>query len=112
MTDQLPDDEVRPGPSRPTTAGDLPVHGAARAEDDACAAALDRLWEYLDHELPGSDAEELREHLAECTPCFEEYGVDLVIKTVVRRGCQESAPDTLRLRIHQTLLHVSTDPQV
>ena len=116
MTQQQPDDEARPEPRQQALAGAghgaYPAAGAAHAEDDPCAAAVERLWSYVDHELDTSEAAELREHLEECTPCLEEYGIDVVLKTVVRRGCQESAPDTLRLRIHQTLLHVSTDPQV
>lgn len=100
MTHLQPDDEARP---------ELGQH--ARAEDDPCAAAVERLWSYVDHELDVSEADELREHLAECTPCLEEYGIDVVLKTVVRRGCQESAPETLRVRIHQTLLRGGAEPQ-
>ena len=115
MTKQQPDDEARPGSrshaltggAHPDAASLVPPH----AEDDACAAAVERLWSYVDHELDVDEAEELREHLEECSPCLEEYGIDVVLKTVVRRGCQESAPETLRVRIHQTLLHVSPDPQ-
>ena len=112
MTHQKPDDEARPEYRDNTLAGAThPFGGSPHAEDDACAAAVERLWSYVDHELDVREAEELREHLADCTPCLQEYGIDVVLKTVVRRGCQEAAPETLRVRIHQTLLHVSTDPQ-
>lgn len=115
MTHEKPGDEARPetrsdGPLGGPGTG--PALAGVHAEDDACAAAVERLWSYVDHELDAGEAAELREHLADCTPCLEEYGIDVVLKTVVRRGCQESAPETLRVRIHQTLLHVSTDPQV
>lgn len=114
MTQQKPGDEARPDtlPEAPAgRAGSSPALAGAHAEDDACAAAVERLWSFVDHELDADEAAELREHLDDCTPCLEEYGIDVVLKTVVRRGCQESAPETLRVRIHQTLLHVSTDPQ-
>ena len=70
---------------------------------NTCADALDRLWEYLDAELGAVDAETVRAHLAECQGCLEEYDVDVVVKTLVRRGCQEAAPEGLRLRIHEQL---------
>ncbi|MEZ0447327.1 mycothiol system anti-sigma-R factor [Cellulomonas sp. ICMP 17802] len=76
-----------------------------------CADALDRLWEYLDAELGAPDAETVRTHLAECQGCLEEYDVDLVVKTLVKRGCQEAAPDSLRVRIHEqlTVMRVTLD---
>ena len=75
-----------------------------------CADALDRLWEYLDAELGALDAETVRAHLTECQGCLEEYDVDVVVKNLVRRGCQETAPDTLRVRIHEqlTVMRVTT----
>lgn len=73
-------------------------------DDDACAAALQRLWGYLDHELTPQDEDDLRDHLAGCPPCLAEYSIDVVLKSVVRRSCHEQAPDGLRVRIQQTLL--------
>ena len=69
-----------------------------------CTDALDRLWEYLDSELGDVDAKTVAVHLAECRGCLEEYDVELVLKKLVRRGCQEVAPDTLRVRIHEQLV--------
>jgi mycothiol system anti-sigma-R factor len=76
-----------------------------------CEDALDRLWEYLDAELGALDAETVRAHLAECEGCLQEYDVDVVVKTLVRRGCQEAAPDSLRVRIHEqlTVMRVTLD---
>ncbi|MGY4645672.1 mycothiol system anti-sigma-R factor [Cellulomonas sp. URHB0016] len=68
-----------------------------------CTDALDRLWEYLDSELPELDAATVRSHLAECQVCLEEYDLDVVVKHLVKRGCQEVAPDALRVRIHEQL---------
>jgi len=68
-----------------------------------CTDALDRLWEYLDAELPDLDAATVRSHLAECQGCLEEYDVDVVVKHLVKRGCQEVAPEALRVRIHEQL---------
>lgn len=75
-----------------------------------CTDALDRLWEYLDAELEAPDSEVVRAHLADCQGCLEEYDVEVVVKNLVRRGCQEVAPDTLRMRIHEqiTVMRVTT----
>ena len=80
-----------------------PLTPAAGNCGNNCADALDRLWEYLDAELGALDAETVRAHLSECQGCLEEYDVDVVVKTLVRRGCQEAAPDGLRLKIHEQL---------
>jgi hypothetical protein len=34
-----------------------------------CNRALQRLWEYLDDELPRREAERIRHHLTECRSC-------------------------------------------
>ena len=81
----------------------------ALTDDDACSAALHRLWSYLDKELTPDDEDELREHLAGCPPCLREYSIDVVLKNLVRRSCQEEAPDELRVRIKETLLQVRVD---
>ena len=73
-------------------------------DDDPCAAALQRLWGYLDRELTPEDEDDLRDHLAGCPPCLAEYSIDVVLKNAVRRSCHEQAPDELRVRIQQTLL--------
>lgn len=76
------------------------------AEDDACTAALKRLWDYLDRELTPEDEDELRDHLAGCPPCLAEYSIDVVLKNLVRRSCQEAAPAELRVRIRERLLSI------
>ncbi|HEX7806041.1 MAG TPA: mycothiol system anti-sigma-R factor [Cellulomonas sp.] len=69
-----------------------------------CTEALDRLFEYLDSELVAPDADRVREHLAECKGCLEEFDVETVVKKIVRRSCQEAAPAELRVRIHERLV--------
>jgi mycothiol system anti-sigma-R factor len=90
---------------------ELPAILVAGSCGNNCADALDRLWEYLDAELGAPDAETVRAHLAECQGCLEEYDVDVVVKTLVKRGCQEAAPDSLRVRIHEqlTVMRVTLD---
>jgi mycothiol system anti-sigma-R factor len=85
------------------------AHVRFAPEDDACSAALKRLWSYLDKELTADDEDELRDHLDTCPPCLAEYSIDVVLKQIVRRSCQEEAPEGLRVRIQQTLLKVRVE---
>ncbi|MFC8191875.1 mycothiol system anti-sigma-R factor [Cellulomonas sp. NPDC057328] len=71
--------------------------------DMRCSEAVERLWEYVDAELGTLDRDRVAAHLAECTPCLEEEQVEVVMKELVRRCCQEEAPVTLRVRIHEQI---------
>lgn len=80
-----------------------------------CDEAVGRLWEYVDSELGALDHQRVAAHLVECAPCLEEEQIEVVLKQLVRRCCQEEAPATLRVRIHEqlTVLRLRTsDPQV
>ena len=67
-----------------------------------CAIALERLYQFLDHELDDADADAIRAHLDACEPCLDAYGVEEHIRTLVRRCCTASkAPDALRVRVTQ-----------
>ena len=87
------------------------AHAPLTMDEDPCSAALRQLWSYLDKELTADDEDELRDHLAGCPPCLAEYSIDVVLKDIVRRSCQEEAPAGLRVRIQQTLLQVRVADQ-
>lgn len=68
--------------------------------DRECALALQRLYEFLDHELADADADAIRAHLDACEPCFDAYGVEEHIRSLVKRCCTEPrAPESLRFRV-------------
>ena len=69
------------------------------ADDDDCAQALAKVYEYLDGELAANDLDRIREHIVDCEPCLRQYDLDIALKALVRRSCQESAPADLRQRI-------------
>jgi mycothiol system anti-sigma-R factor len=68
-------------------------------EDDECAQALARVYEYLDGEMSPADLHQIREHLDDCAPCLKQYDLDVALKALIRRSCRESAPADLRERI-------------
>ncbi|MBD7917657.1 mycothiol system anti-sigma-R factor [Cellulomonas sp. Sa3CUA2] len=79
--------------------------GPGRVDGTACGCdeAVERLWEYVDSELGDLDQKRVQAHLDECAPCLEEEHIEVVLKQLVRRCCQEEAPAALRLRIHEQL---------
>lgn len=70
---------------------------------EECADALERLEAFLDGELPGTDVEDLREHLTACYPCTERASFEEQLRAIVREGCIEQAPPQLVGRIQAVL---------
>ncbi|RAY13416.1 mycothiol system anti-sigma-R factor [Actinomadura craniellae] len=65
-----------------------------------CGEVLARVYTYLDGELDAGHCAEIREHLDECGPCLEEYGLDEVVKKLVGKSCGcEPVPGDLRAKV-------------
>jgi mycothiol system anti-sigma-R factor len=67
--------------------------------DKHCEEALDRIFEYIDGELPEADVKELAQHLKACPPCETEQRIHERIKQMVARCPLEAAPEHLRERV-------------
>ncbi len=66
-----------------------------------CASALNP---YLDRALSDEDLVQVRSHLEACGGCLHLYQFEESLRRLVRVRCQEqSAPESLRLRITQSL---------
>jgi mycothiol system anti-sigma-R factor len=66
-----------------------------------CRETLERVYLFLDGEgLTEAERIEIEEHLEDCPPCFDRYGVEIEVKTIVARlrGAHR-CPDALRSRI-------------
>jgi mycothiol system anti-sigma-R factor len=89
------------------TTQDTPCGGPTSAGSTSgadCREALDRLFEYLDEEMPASDLSRIRAHMDECAPCLRELGIEEHVKKLVRRSCVEEAPAELHVRIREQIL--------
>lgn len=65
-----------------------------------CSEVLDHLYEYLDREMPDGDCDKFREHIDECSPCLEKYGLEQSVKQLVKRCCgQDEVPSDLREKV-------------
>lgn len=69
----------------------------------ACEEAIDRLFEFIDNELPDEELRRIGEHLEECPPCEAELHINEKIKSIVNRCPREEAPEALRSRILETI---------
>lgn len=67
--------------------------------DCGCEKAKAELEEYLHRELSESDFQDITEHLAGCEDCSREHLIGVILTEKVRRACQETAPEELRLAI-------------
>ena len=76
--------------------------------NDNCDDVIAHLFEYLDSEMTDDDADRMRAHVAECSPCLAELSIDEMVKRLLRRSCAEQAPEHLRLKIHLQILKLST----
>ena len=66
---------------------------------DCADSRLVRLYEYLDGALTLQDLKDVRAHLEHCPECTEQYDLECIIRSVVRRSCQEHAPNQLKDKI-------------
>lgn len=77
-----------------------------------CAEVLERVSVFIDHELDNASAQTVREHLAACEPCLDQFDVAEAVKQLVRRCCSgEQAPSALRLRVLQVVAEQADAPR-
>ncbi len=65
-----------------------------------CNDVLDRVYDYLDGELDEEWCKDIQQHLDECAPCLEQFGLDKVVKQLVARHCGcDPVPEDLRAKV-------------
>lgn len=65
-----------------------------------CSAVIADVWLMLDRECDDASRARLERHLDECGSCFEVYGIEEKVKSLINRKCGgEHAPDSLRERL-------------
>jgi mycothiol system anti-sigma-R factor len=69
-----------------------------------CSEVLAEVWLYLDQECDCERRELLQQHLDECRPCLEQYGIEEQLKALLARKCGgEQAPHELRQRLRDSI---------
>jgi anti-sigma factor (TIGR02949 family) len=67
--------------------------------DCGCDKAKKDLEEYLHNELCSEEAADIREHMANCVDCSDEFKVGVVLTEAVKRACEETAPEDLKTEV-------------
>ncbi|HZK05434.1 MAG TPA: mycothiol system anti-sigma-R factor [Actinomycetaceae bacterium] len=68
-----------------------------------CNDFIERVFELLDAEVDGAEAEMLRAHVRKCAECTRLAEAEHHVRALLRRSCQEHAPEALRMRVHAQL---------
>src|SRR2546429_9516514 len=70
-----------------------------------CRECKEHLYEYLDRELTPAVEQEIRQHIADCPPCGEEFDFEKLFLGFLRARCRaQGAPPDLKRRILDELL--------
>ena len=65
-----------------------------------CRECIEQLYPYLDRELTPDVEREIKQHLAGCPPCVDQYDFEALFIKFVRARCRaQGAPPELRQRI-------------
>ncbi len=65
-----------------------------------CAEVLAEVWTLLDGECSPEAQAKLKQHLEDCPPCFQFYGLEERMKLLISTKCRgERAPESLRERL-------------
>src|SRR5438046_8936276 len=65
-----------------------------------CRECKEHLYEYLDRELTPAVEQEIRQHIADCPPCGEEFDFEKLFLGFLRARCRaQGAPPDLKRRI-------------
>ncbi|EXF25214.1 anti-sigma factor [Nesterenkonia sp. AN1] len=67
---------------------------------------MERIYEYADGALSREDIGEVEAHLHACPECANDYDLECIIRTVVRRSCAERAPETLKVTILERISQI------
>jgi len=68
-----------------------------------CDDALHRVYEDLDGEMTMWRRRAIARHLDECPPCADGFTFEVELRRIVVSKCREQAPDSLRIRIAESL---------
>ncbi|HET9871000.1 MAG TPA: mycothiol system anti-sigma-R factor [Propionibacteriaceae bacterium] len=71
---------------------------AADAGD--CEHVLEKVYQFIDHELDTASSDAIRQHLVACEPCLDRFDVEQAVKSLVHKRCGgDQAPNHLREKV-------------
>jgi mycothiol system anti-sigma-R factor len=73
------------------------------AERGGCDDSLHELYTFLDGELTESRRAEIKRHLDDCPPCYEQFDFEAELRLLIAQKCRDTVPESLRDRIARAL---------
>ena len=78
-----------------------------KPHDMDCSKVLAEVWLLLDGECSSEERRKLEQHLDECSPCLEQYGLEEHLKELLARKCGgDHAPDALKAKLRASIREV------
>jgi len=74
---------------------------STRVRSEACLHAQRCVQEYVDGTLVAEEVTVVDAHLAVCPCCAKCYGLEVGVRTVMRKACDEPCPDGLRAELRR-----------
>lgn len=75
-----------------------------------CEEVLQKVWLFLDSECDQISRSHIAQHLEECGPCLQYFGIEREIKALVHRKCGgDPTPAGLRERVRIRLRLVTVE---
>jgi mycothiol system anti-sigma-R factor len=72
-----------------------------------CSQVIAEVWLLLDRECSAERRRKLEQHLDECGPCLEQFGIEEHLKALLARKCGgEHAPDALKEKLRASIRQV------
>jgi anti-sigma factor (TIGR02949 family) len=72
-----------------------------------CGQVMERLWAFIDGELPADEEQAVREHLEICGRCFPQYDWNRAYTRFMHNAAARMTNTALRRRVFETLLQES-----
>jgi mycothiol system anti-sigma-R factor len=78
----------------------VPSAGADPRTKAECAELIAEVWTLLDGECTPETRKKLQQHLDECPPCLQLFGIEEQFKALIATKCSgDKAPESLRQRL-------------
>ncbi len=74
---------------------------SAHVRSEQCLHAQRCVQEYVDRTLPAEQVAIVDQHLAVCPCCVKCYGLEVGVRSVMRKACDEPCPDALRAELRR-----------
>lgn len=83
--------------------------GCEEVEEISCREAAERVYEYLDGELPADRAREVRCHVEQCKRCYPMYNWEQMFLDFIRESADRPAENPALRRKVEALLDRETE---